>query len=268
MAVLITGNRGFVGSHLAPFLKEQGYKIIFFEGDVSNKTDVDNFRTGEKIEAVVHLAAAINRKNKEDFYRVNVLGTGNIIDLCRRLNAGRLIFLSTIKVLSSLTNPYNESKKQAEKLVADSGLPHIILRPSMIYGPGDKSNLGFLLKMAKKMPLMPFFDFKIQPLYVADLVKIIAACLDAPTNKILNITGQEIISMKDILEILKKSDYKFLAIPVPNFFIKLCAILPFFPMASWQIKSLFSNEIYESSGWEELFGLKATPFNEAIEIKS
>lgn len=267
MAVLITGSRGFVGSHLTPFLRENGCEIILFDGDVSSKKETDNFKTDKKIEAVIHLAAAQNKKGKLIFNKVNVLGTKNIVDLCCRLNAGRLIFLSSIKTLSFLTNPYIDSKKEAEKIIINSGAPYIILRPSMIYGPGDRNNLGFLIKLAKLLPLMPVFDFKIQPLYVKDLVKIIIACLRFPPNKIFNITGPEIISSRDILKELKSLNYKFSEIYLPGFFsviIKLCAFFPFSPLTSWQIESLLSNELFESSEWEKLFNLKATPFKEGI----
>lgn len=92
MAILITGARGFIGSHLVPFLKEKGYEIILFNGDVSNKKDIENFKVNGEIETVVHLAAVLDKKEKQIFNKVNVLGTKNIVDLCRRINAGRLIF--------------------------------------------------------------------------------------------------------------------------------------------------------------------------------
>lgn len=264
MAILITGGTGFIGSHLIPFLKKEGYEIILFIGDILKEKDIQNFKTTSKIEAIIHLAAAVNNKDKNVFWKVNVEGTKNIVDLGRRLQVGRLIFLSSIRVLSNSGDPYIDSKKGAGKVVINSELPYIILRPSMVYGPGDKKNIGFLLKCAKIMPVMPVFNFRMQPLFVGDLARAIEASLRYSTNTILNIVGPEILSFKEILQIIRKQSRKnFLLVNYPRFFNWLLlafACLPFFPLPRWQVKTLLADEIYQGDDWQKLLGIEAISF--------
>lgn len=268
MAILITGATGFVGSRLVPFLSEKGYEIVEFSGDIARREDTRNFTTNKKIEAVIHLAAVINAKKRDIFQVVNAEGTKNIINLSCRLRAGRLVFLSSIRILSASRDPYIDSKKEAEKAVLNSGLPYIILRPSMVYGPGDKKNISFLLKYAKIMPMAPVLNFRMQLIFLEDLIRIIEAALHCPANTTLNIVGPEILSFKEILRIIKKqSKKKFLIINCPRFFnwlLRALACLPFFPLPRWQIQTLLSDEVYQGDDWQKLLGLEATPFVEGL----
>lgn len=268
MVILITGGTGFIGSHLISFLKKEGYEVILFTGDISKEKDIQNFKTASKVEAIIHLAAAVNNKDKNVFWKVNAEGTKNIVDLGRRLQVVRLIFLSSIRVLSNSSDPYIDSKKDAEQVVINSGLPYIILRPSMVYGPGDKKNIGFLLKCAKIMPVMPVFNFRMQPLFVEDLARAIEAPLHYSANTILNIVGPEILSFKEILQIIRKQSKKnFLLVNYPRFFnwlLRALACLPFFPLPCWQVKTLLADEIYQGDDWVKTFNLKATRFFEGI----
>lgn len=265
MVILITGHNGFIGSHLIPYLKSLGHQIVLFVGDVSDKKSIDNFQCKEKIDFIIHLAAVVNKKNKKVFEKVNVEGTRNIIEFCRQLNVKKFIFLSSIKVLSISKDPYTSSKRSAEKIVINSGLPYVIIRPSMIYGPRDNKNIGFLLKIAKFLPIMPLFDFKMQPVFIGDLIKIIYKCLEELDNKIFNIVGSETITFLDLLLGLKSSKkYKFFIIRMPrlfNFLIKIFSFLPFFPIPHWQVKGLLDNEVLNGCDWQKLFNIKATPFS-------
>ena len=267
MAILITGQKGFIGSHLTSFLKKRGYSVILFEGDISDKESTNNFKIREKIDIVIHLAGVINKKKKDIFTKVNVGGAENIVELCRKLKARRIIFLSTIRVLSSFSNPYVNSKRKAEEIIINSGLPYIILRPAMVYGPGDLKNIGLFIRLSRFIPLMPMFDFRMQPIFIDDILKIIAACIDFPANAVLNITGPEIISFRDLLARLKSFGYKFYTVNMPSFFsfvIKTFSLLPFSPVPHWQIRGLLSDEIYQGSNWENLFHIEPVLFKDGL----
>lgn len=268
MAILITGARGFIGSCLVSFLAKKGCEIVDFLGDITKLEDTQNFTTNKKIEVVIHLAAVISNKDRRIFQRVNIEGARNIIEMSKRLEAGRLIFLSSIRVLSNSNDPYIDSKREAEQLVINSGLPYIILRPSMIYGPGDNKNIGFLLKLARIMLIIPVLNFRIQPIFIDDLTKAICACLNLSANQIINMVGPEIISFETILKYLKDFGYKFWKINAPAFFsglIRVISFLPFFPLTSWQIKTLLSNEVYKGDDWQKLLNVAATPFAKGLE---
>lgn len=264
---MITGERGFIGSHLVQYLQKLDFEIVFFNRDISDRKNFETFETDKKISAVIHLAAAVNKRSSEAFKKTNVEGTKNIIELCKHIQAERLIFLSSIRALSSRSDPYIDSKKEAEKIIRDSGLPHIILRPSIVYGPGDKKNLTLLVKRLKQLPFWPVFKFRMQPLYIGDLVQVIHKSLDLPPNSILKITGKEVISYTDLLDYMAELGYKRARINSPSFFnflIKAMSRLPFSPFPRWQVETLFADEIYEGDQWSEKFNIKPTLFCEGI----
>jgi nucleoside-diphosphate-sugar epimerase len=266
MAVLITGAKGFIGSRLSALLKENGFDTVFFEGDIINRSQVLDWQTNKKIDQVIHLANVTNKKDRKIFRSVNIEGTRNIVDYCKKNNIERLIFLSSIKVLSRLANPYNESKREAEKIIIASGVPFIILRPSMVYGPGDKKNIGFMVKLAKTLPLIPGFGFRMQLVFVDDLARMIMASLNLKPGQIINIAGRT-VSFSDLLKVLKGQGCKFSIINWPKFFaaiLKTAGRLGLMSMPAWQVESLLADEIFDESDWHKIFNIKETSLDEGL----
>src|SRR3990170_3463323 len=97
--VLITGSTGFIGKHISQRLKQNMIKVIDFclkdHQDVSKIKDFDDLPA---VDIVFHLAAVSGYRNsKEDVnsaYRVNVSGTANVLEYCRRVGA-KCVFAST-----------------------------------------------------------------------------------------------------------------------------------------------------------------------------
>ena len=267
MTILITGGEGFIGSHMVSFLKKLGHKVVLFKGDISKKESFDKFDYSYKIDAAIHLASIINKRDKNLYKKVNVYGTENFVEFCQKAKIGRLIFLSSIRVLSPLNDPYSDSKREAENIIINSNLPYIILRPSIVYGPGDNKNVSFLLKVVKLIPFIPLLNFQLQPIFVGDMIKIISVCLNSPVNAIFDVVSPETITFKNLLKNLKLLNYKFYIIPMPSLFyfiIRSFSFLPFFPMAPWQIRNLFSREIFSSCSWQEKFNIEPTSFLNGI----
>lgn len=267
MKIFITGGNGFVGKNLVPELKSHGHECILFSGDIRNKEDLAKHKN-EKIDAVIHLAAKINGRDKGLINEVNIDGTKNILEICREIKPKIFIFLSSQRVLSAYQTPYSVSKKEAEEAIVKSGIPHIILRPGLLYGQNDKNNLSLFFSLIKKLPLLPIWDFKIQPLFVGDLVKIMLSCLTLKPNQIINIIGQEEIGLSDFLSQAKSELKKRCHIlRLPKFFIpflKLISRLPFFPFPFWQIQPLLNDEIFSGNDWPRIFKIKPTTLKEGL----
>lgn len=268
MAILITGGTGFVGSALADFFKKNGQESVLLRADIADKKEVLNFKYGKPIETIVHLAGVISSKNNDVFKRVNVDGTRNIAELGKKLQVKRIIFISSLRVLSSFSDPYINSKREAEKIVVDSGLPYVILRPSIIYGPDDDKNIAFLLRLIKILPVVPIFDFRMQPIFVDDIVLAIARCLCLSASRVMDLAGTEIVSYRDIIGLLEAKGYKIRSVDAPRLFaalLKIFSWLPFSPMPSWQVKTLLSDEIFiRCQGWS-LLDIKTTPFSDGLD---
>jgi nucleoside-diphosphate-sugar epimerase len=125
------------------------------QGDLSDASSLSRALAAERPQCVFHLAAEIaSQRNQRKVQNVNVEGTARLLDACRELagseaaGAPRLVFASTVvtgdahgALLSEDTplpvqTPYGRSKQEGERLIGESGLPAVIVRPSHVYGPG------------------------------------------------------------------------------------------------------------------------------------
>ena len=170
--IIVTGSSGFVGKNLVEELKRQDAKVLTLTDHDGRRIDIrDQQRvkgiTNEirNIDIVYHLAAItsvpFSFENPGETYEVNVLGTLNILELCRLCNAEKIVFASSYvygqpqylpideKHPLQPTNPYARSKILGEELCraynADFGVKCIILRPFNIYG--IRQNKNFLIPL-------------------------------------------------------------------------------------------------------------------------
>jgi len=266
MEVLLTGGRGFVGRNLFGALRSAGLSVKLFEGDLRDRERVLSLAQSDKIDCIIHLAGLVSGKNTSDFRSVNVEGTKNIADLSRRLGA-KLIFLSSLKVIFSFDDPYVRSKREAERILAETvGLRYIILRPSMIYGPGDKKNIGQLIRLAKIFRALPAFNFRLQLIFIDDLVKAIVASLSLEPNRVVDLGGQ-IIGFGDFLKLLQAGGLNFSIVRWPGFFaalVRFFSVLPLSPFPAWQVRSLMADEVADDRIWAGLLKIEQTPLEAGV----
>jgi UDP-glucose 4-epimerase len=168
--ILVTGSSGFVGTNLVEKLKRRGAEVLTLTDHDGRRMDIRDLQRVMRIineirniDIVYHLAAItsvpFSFENPRETYEINVLGTLNILELCRLCNADKIVFASSyvygqpqyvpIDEEHPLqpTNPYMRSKILGEELCraynTDFGLKCIILRPFNIYGVGQ--NTEFLI---------------------------------------------------------------------------------------------------------------------------
>lgn len=168
--ILVTGSSGFVGKHLVGELKRQEAEVLTLADCHRHRIDIrDQQRIKGMIDEigdldiVYHLAAIssvpFSIENPRETYEVNVLGTLNILELCRLCKAEKIIFTGSYLYGSPQympidenhplqpTNPYARSKMLGEELCraynADFEVKCIILRPFNIYG--EEQNENFLI---------------------------------------------------------------------------------------------------------------------------
>jgi len=195
MRVLITGISGFVGSTLAPALREFGHEVR----GASGRGDVTELLVG--CEAIVHLANIAHGSVSPDMlYRVNVEGTRFLAEKAVAGGARRLVYLSSIKAVGEKThglalsgaevpapeNAYGRAKLAAERALAEvagrTGLEVVILRPPLVYGPGVKANFLALMRAVDRGWLLPLASVRNRRslIYVGNLVEAIVRCLEVP----------------------------------------------------------------------------------------
>jgi nucleoside-diphosphate-sugar epimerase len=192
--VLVTGGGGFLGSGIVSHLRRQGRAVRSLarnhypnldaeqvRGDVADAGAVS--KAVEGCDAVFHVAAKAGLWGPErEYRRTNVDGTANVIAACRAHGVRKLIYTSSPSVVfsgkdlegvdESLPYPdryeaaYPRTKAEAEKLVLeanDAELATVVLRPHLIWGPGDNNILprvfararaGRLFRIGRRNPLI------------------------------------------------------------------------------------------------------------------
>lgn len=229
MKIIITGGNGFLGKRLYRKLTENKHQIMCYDiidgYDILNVEQMEEIILSFKPNTIIHLAACsdlnIYAKNPEISYKINVIGTRNILTLCKKYNV-RLLFGSTCccygnnnihpsDELSPIapTEPYAKSKAESEKEILSIGLPHCCMRLATFYGPEMREALApaIFLDRAHKKKMINVHGSGEQTrtlTYVDDIVSgIVTLTENKPKYTIVNITTEEITSVNTMVKIAK-----------------------------------------------------------------
>jgi NADH dehydrogenase len=155
-------------------------------------------------DTIVHLAAATGRIPPVQIRRVNVDATARLLEFARTANVERFLFVSSIaaKFADAPHYHYAASKRAAERLVADSGMRTLIVRPTMVLGPG--SPIGQRLRTLATAPVLIVFGngrTRIQPVHVDDLAIILADLASAGPfdGRTVEVGGVDVVEIEAFL---------------------------------------------------------------------
>src|SRR5437763_12752884 len=177
MRVLVTGASGFVGRATCKDLGERGHDVVArvrrpgseppgttaVQGDIAatNEAALNEAVREAQPEAIIHLAAEIaSQRNQRKILATNVDGTRRLVAAAKGTGTEPgLVFCSTVVTGEAhgellepgkplpVETPYGRSKQEGEKVIAGSGLPHAIVRPSHVYGPGGGYEEEFVKRL-------------------------------------------------------------------------------------------------------------------------
>ncbi len=234
MKILITGSKGFVGKELTSHCKKQGIEVLeadLPEFDIRKKEIIELIPEG--LDAIVHLAALSKDpdcKNKGyDCFDINVMGTLNLIDIAEKKKIKQFIFASSewvydnctekeIKTEESFINIVNHTSEYAlSKLVSEANLrqkyqhgfcPITILRFGIIYGPRKEggSAVESLFRAVKEKSEIEVGSLRTGRhfIHILDITSGIIKSIGLPGFEIINLGGDNLITLGDIIEASKK----------------------------------------------------------------
>lgn len=233
MKILITGAKGFVGKELVSQCKTKGIEVLEFdlpEFDTRKKEIVDMIP--ENIDAIIHLAALSRDpdcKNKGyECFENNVMATLNLMNAVEAKKAKQFIFASSewvydncseneIKTEESVINIANHTSEYAlSKLVSENNLRQkfqhgfcdtTILRFGIIYGPRKEgSAVESLFNMVKEKSEIEVGSLGNARhfIYVSDIANGIIKSIGLAGFNIINLEGENLITLGDIIETSKK----------------------------------------------------------------
>lgn len=292
MKVFLTGSTGFVGKNMIRRLLTEGHAVRALDralpgqgtrllqgfrhegdfqyvfGDVVSGRGLYEAMNG--CEAAIHLVGIIAEKGSNTFDAVHHVGTRNVVEAAKRAGIKRFVHMSAIGVRADGVAEYQRSKWKGEEIVRNCGIPYCILRPSLIFGPGD----GFvtqMMDMIKQAPLVrpvpgdgtPRF----RPVSIDDVTFCFARALteEAAIDQTIELGGADELNLDEVLsEIAKCAGVRKppVHIPMPLMFLvaALARLLPNPPITADQLRMLREGSTCDIGPMRRTFGIKPHGF--------
>lgn len=227
--VLVTGANGFIGTALVQKLIEQNYNVLEFnsdDGDIADTNFCEVF-INKNIDYIFHTAAKTfvpdSWKHPIDFYKTSVIGTGNILELCREQNipitfvsaylygAPEKLPISEDDQIKS-NNPYAHSKYLAEELCKFYSeyydVKVTIARPFNIYGKNQKEMflIPYIIKQVLNDSIINIKDLKPKRdyIYIDDLIDALVKTMQTKKQfSVYNFGSGIELSVEEIITIVQ-----------------------------------------------------------------
>ena len=288
--ILVTGGTGFVGSHLIRRMREEGLPVRavvrspekaqalrdlgveVVPGDVSDKASLEKAVQG--VERVVHLVGIIQETPGATFQGVHVDGTRNLVEAARKAGVRHFLFQSALGTRANAKSRYHRTKWEAEELVRSSGIPSTILRPSLIYGPGDQFTLRLsdMIRLSPVLPVIGSGRSKVQPIFIDDVVSCIvkAVTSDAYLNELYEIGGPEQLTYEEVTRAIAAAmGVSRPALHLPMVFMRSMArvmetVLPKPPITTDQLIMLQEDTVCSMHDIRDAFGIEPVPFQKGL----
>lgn len=288
--ILVTGGTGFVGGHLIRRLRQNGLPVRAVvrnpdkeaalralgaetvPGDVRDRSSLEAAARG--CETVIHLVGIIQEAPGQTFEGMHVGGTRNMLEAARKNGIRRFIHMSALGTRPEARSSYHKTKWAAEELVRAAGMAWAILRPSLIYGPGDKFTLQMsgMLKLSPVVPVIGSGTSKVQPIYIDDVVTCLARLASDETlrGRVYEIGGPEQLTYTELLEAIARAlGLRRPTVHLPLAFMKPVArvletVLPNPPVTTDQILMLQEDNLCSLKDLREVFGVDPLPLRNGL----
>ncbi len=293
MTVLVTGSTGFLGRRVVQKLLDHNYEVrclvrtpgkerIFEQGSVDvyygDTGDPDALSSAcQGVDQVVHLVAVIRETGQFTYDNVNRVGTENVVEAAKSAGGiSQFIHISAVGAVNDPDLPYLKSKWLGEQSVINSGLPHTIIRPSLIFGQGDEfiNSLAAVVRLFPAVPVIAGGRNRLQPIWVEDLAQCIALSLSRHDlhGHILELGGPDQLSYNQIVDIISRTmGRRRLKVHVPIWIMGInVALMQTFmsrpPINSEMLKMLRVRNVAELGMVEQTFGFRPRPMEGNIEF--
>jgi len=295
--VTIFGGSGFVGTQVVQMLAQQGFRMRVAVrrpdlaghlrplGDVGQIVPIQaNVRNAESVaRAVAGTAIVINlvgigfERGKQNFTAVHVAGARNVAAAAAAAGAKTLIHMSTLGADSGAASASARSRAAGDAAVFAAFPEAIVMRPSIMFGPGD-GFFNLMGTLARLSPILPLIggNSKFQPVYVRDVAQAFVAAVDGgvKTGRIYELGGPDIETYKALMQrVLRDTGRTNPLLPIGPGLGKLLAapmgLLPTPLLTGDQVVQLQSDNVVTEAAIREkrtlaAFGVTPTPMDAVL----
>ena len=280
--VLVTGGTGFVGRHVVRALVARGFlpRLLvrvgsedripgdirsacrITPGDATDPESVENAVQGTS--AIVQLAGIVREFPARGitFERVHVKATRNLVTAARRWEVPRYVHVSALGARPGDPSAFFDSKGRSEEIVRNSELRWTIIRPSAVFGPGDRF-IDTLIRLLRRSPVAAVpgdGGVRFRTVHVEDVAAAIGDAVSRPRTegRSIDLGGPETLSLDDIVDAvcaaLGRRVVKIHApLPLARSLVRALSRFEKFPFSPGEIDFLAADNICESGPyWSEL----------------
>ncbi|MBL71069.1 MAG: complex I NDUFA9 subunit family protein [Rhodobiaceae bacterium] len=246
--ITVFGGTGFLGRHIVRRLSKSGYRLriatrrpneaLFLKTNgTPGQIDIvqANIRDAASIsaalegaDAVVNTVGILYESGRQTFDAVQARGAALIAEAAAKCGIIHMVHISAIGADADSASSYAQSKATGETAVLELMPQAHILRPSIVIGPEDDffNRFASMAMLAPALPLIGGGDTRYQPVSVFDVADAVAACLNGAKSDIYEIGGPDILSFKQLMELLnQETGRKRLLLPLPFFVASMIAAI-------------------------------------------
>jgi uncharacterized protein YbjT (DUF2867 family) len=280
--VTVLGGTGFLGSRVVHHLRDHSFHVrvasrhpekaralfgsndahvepIF--ADVHERTSIARAIAGAA--GVVNAVSLYVEKGSATFHSVHVEAAGRVASEANKSAIDRLIHVSGIGADPTSDSPYIRSRGMGERVVRDIFPDATIIRPAVMFGPGD-AFLTVIIRLVRRLPAIPMFGrglTRLQPAFVEDVAQAIAAAAgsDDARGITFECAGPRVYSYAELLRIVgQAAGVKRILLPFPftiwHALALICEVLPSPPITRNQVDLMATDNVAkpEAPGFSRL----------------
>ncbi|MFT5933576.1 MAG: hypothetical protein ACI83N_000235 [Hydrogenophaga sp.] len=281
--ILVLGGTGFVGRHICEKLQREGWaitvptrrahnaqsvqhlpRLTVLEADAHDEATLMRLLPGH--DAVVNLIAILHG-TEVAFEHVHVELPKKLARACVATGVTRLVHISALGVALDSPARYQRSKARGEAALRAAALELTVLRPSVIFGAGDRF-LNLFAKLQSIFPVVPLAgaQARFQPVWVEDVAQAVVASLaqNSSIGQTFECAGPEVLTLADLVRIAGRYGSRQRPIfPLPMALGRLQAMLmelaPGEPLMSRDNLAAMSVDNVASGQWPDLTALGIHP---------
>ena len=294
MHALITGATGFIGRHICARLLSEGHQVTAVvrdpvvaarrfpgakavQADLNRMTDPWDWRPLlAGVDAVVNCAGILQSRHGQSADVIHTRAPNALFDACVAEGVGRVVQISAVSADPAVGTAYAITKAAADAHLRTLNLDWIVLRPSLVYGPGSHGGTSFLRGLAGLPGIVPLIGDGgqvFQPIHVDDLADAVSRCLSPsfPPRQTLDPVGPETMTLRSMVEMTRNwldiPPARYLPVPLPLIRIvaRLGDLVGAGPVTSTALAQLEYGNVADPGRFSAAIGFRPRSMTEAFQ---